>query len=190
MLKREMNDPSYVPNLNNLKRDIRQIYFNSKSTNVTTNKSGETILAAIQPKGKTKFKKQFKGECRLCGTKGHKAANCWDNDREHQIVLLHSRILKKNLKFDYCHKEGHTIERCYRKKNKDMKENKDHHMVCIVIAGDNDFPLCKEMTLLHRSGKDKHDASLRKKYNTTRDTLYLILVSLPTCDLVKMVWSI
>jgi hypothetical protein len=56
-----MNDPNYVPNLNSLKRDIRQIYTNSKSTTVTTNKSGEMILAAIQPKDKPKFKKQFKG---------------------------------------------------------------------------------------------------------------------------------
>jgi hypothetical protein len=76
MIKREMNDPSHVPNLNNLKRDIRQIYTHSKSISVATNKSGEMILAAIQPKGKPKFKKPFKGECRLCGAKGHKAVDC------------------------------------------------------------------------------------------------------------------
>jgi hypothetical protein len=67
------------------------------------------------------------------------------------------------LKCGYCHKEGHTIERCYRKKKEDRKESKDHHMVCIAIDGYNDFPLCKEMSLLHRAGKDKHDASLREK---------------------------
>jgi hypothetical protein len=39
------------------------------------------ILATIQPKGKPKFKKQFKGEMCLCGNKGHKAADCWDNDK-------------------------------------------------------------------------------------------------------------
>jgi hypothetical protein len=76
MVKRETNDTSYAPNLSNLKRDIRQIYINSKSTTVTTNKSSEMILAAIQPRGKPKFKKQFKGECCLCGAKGHKAAAC------------------------------------------------------------------------------------------------------------------
>jgi hypothetical protein len=70
---------------------------------------------------------------------------------------------KKKLKCDYCHKEGHTIERCFKQKKEDRKESKDHHMVCIVIDGDNDFPLCKEMSLLHRAGKDKHDASLREK---------------------------
>jgi hypothetical protein len=60
---------------------LRQIYIDSKSTTVTTNKSGDMILAAIQPKGKPKFKKQFKGECRLCGAKGHRAADCWDNEK-------------------------------------------------------------------------------------------------------------
>jgi hypothetical protein len=71
-----MNDPSYVPNLSHLKRDIKQIYTNYKSTTVTTNKSGEMILAAIKPKGKPNFKRQFKGECRLCGAKGLKAVDC------------------------------------------------------------------------------------------------------------------
>jgi hypothetical protein len=46
-------------------------------------------------------------------------------------------------------------------------------MVCIAIDGDNEFPLCKEISLLHRAGKDKHDASLREKYNMTRDTFVL-----------------
>jgi hypothetical protein len=47
-------------------------------------------------------------------------------------------------------------------------------MVCISIDGDNDFPLCKEISLLHRAGKDKHDASLREKYNMTRDTFVFV----------------
>jgi hypothetical protein len=43
-------------------------------------------------------------------------------------------------------------------------------VVCIAIDGDNRFPLCKEISLMHGAGKDKHDASLREKYNMTRDT--------------------
>jgi hypothetical protein len=31
---------------------------------------------------------------------------------------------KKNLKCDYCHKEGQTIKHCYRKKNRDRKKVK------------------------------------------------------------------
>jgi hypothetical protein len=158
------------------------------------------ILSAIQPKGKPKFKKQVKGECRLYGAKGHKAADCWDNyknkskrpnnytKRTPDNPSSHHPE-KKKLKCDYCHKEGHTIECCYRKMKEDRKESKDHHMVCIAIDCDNDFPLCKEMSLLHRARKLKHDTSLREKYNMTRDTLYLIPVPLPIFDSVKMVWS-
>jgi hypothetical protein len=57
------------------------------------------------------------------------------------------------------------------KKERRQEESKDHHMVCIVIDGDNDFPLCKEMSLLHRAEKVKHDASSCEKHNMTRDTL-------------------
>jgi hypothetical protein len=63
-----------------------------------------------------------------------------------------------------------TIEPCYKKKKEDWKESKDNHMVCIAIYGVNGFPLCKEMSLLHRAGKDTHDASFCEKYNMTRAT--------------------
>jgi hypothetical protein len=43
-------------------------------------------------------------------------------------------------------------------------------MVCIAIDGDNDFPLCKEMTLRHRAWREKYDTSLHEKYNMTHDT--------------------
>jgi hypothetical protein len=33
---------------------------------------------------KPKFKKQFKGECHLCGAKGHKAVDCWDNEKNQE----------------------------------------------------------------------------------------------------------
>jgi hypothetical protein len=65
---------------------------------------------------------------------------------------------------------GHTIEHCYKKKKEDRKEVKIVIWFVIAIDGDDDFPLCKEMNLLHRAGKDKHDTSLREKYNMTRDT--------------------
>jgi hypothetical protein len=150
---------------------------------VTTNKSGEMILAASQPKGKPKFKSRFKGEC-LCGLRATKLlivgtmtrtkqTALWIIRKGHHINLIPSRILKKEkLMCDYCHKEGRTIESCYRKKKDDRKESKDHRMVCIAIDGENDFLLCKEISKLHRSGKDKHDTSLHEKYNMTCDTLY------------------
>jgi hypothetical protein len=123
----------------NLKRDIRHIRTYSKSTSVKTNKSEEMI----QPKSKPKFKKQFKGECRQCGAKGHKAADYWDNDknkskcpsnykkRTPDTSSSFQNPQNKNLKCDYCHIKGPTIERCYRKMNKARTESKYHHMVCM-----------------------------------------------------------
>jgi hypothetical protein len=35
-------------------------------------------LAAKQVKEKFKH---FKGSCRLCGARGHKSGDCWDNER-------------------------------------------------------------------------------------------------------------
>jgi hypothetical protein len=86
----------YVLDLNNLTRDIRLIYKSSTSTNIATNKSGEIILAAIQPKAKPKFKKQFKGECFLCRSKGHKPDDCWDSEKnkdKHPPIIKRSPLL-------------------------------------------------------------------------------------------------
>jgi hypothetical protein len=61
------------------------------------------------------------------------------------------------------------IKCCYCKMNKERKQSKEHHMVCIN-DGENDFPSCKEMTLLHRTGKDKYETSLCEKYNFCFDS--------------------
>jgi hypothetical protein len=94
------------------------------------------ILAAIQPKSKPKFKKQFKGECCLCGAKGHNAADCWENDknkakcppnyknRTSDIPSSFQNSPKKRLKCDYCHIEGHTIERVTERRKKIRKRIK------------------------------------------------------------------
>ena len=39
---------------------------------------------------KTGFKKQFKGKCRVCGTIGHKGADCWTN-KDKRPALNHGR---------------------------------------------------------------------------------------------------
>ena len=44
-------------------------------------KNKELVLSAVQGKHKHKFKKQFKGDCQICGKKGHKASECWDSER-------------------------------------------------------------------------------------------------------------
>jgi hypothetical protein len=87
----------------------------------------EIILAAIHPKSKPGS---------LCGTKGHKAAYFWDNDKNKEKCPSNYRKKTpaspsssqnnqiKKIKCEYCHKAGHTIDCCYRKKNKDWKQIK------------------------------------------------------------------
>ena len=52
------------------KDEIRQVF-----GQVNKGKTPETALVA--GKGKKKFKK----DCRICGTKGHKAADFWENEK-------------------------------------------------------------------------------------------------------------
>jgi gag-polypeptide of LTR copia-type len=70
-LKRDLEYDKNKLTLDRVKDEIRQAYgHNNKG------KTPETALSAGQS-----GKKKFKGECRLCGAKGHKATDCWDNDK-------------------------------------------------------------------------------------------------------------
>jgi hypothetical protein len=69
-LKRDLMYNPQLLTLERLKDEIRQVYGQTSK-----HKTPETALTA------GKFKKKFKGECRICGAKGHKAQDCWDNDK-------------------------------------------------------------------------------------------------------------
>jgi hypothetical protein len=112
------------------------------------------ILAASQPKGKPKFKNQFKRECRLFGAKGHKAADCWDNDknktkrpsnyknRTPDNASSLQNLQKKKLRCDYFHKEGHTIENVVTER-RTMIEKRVKITIWFVL------PLMETMTFLY-----------------------------------------
>jgi hypothetical protein len=88
----------------------------------------ELVLSAVQGRGKTRFKKFFKGDCRICGKKGHNAANCWESDKNKDKRPSKYKSTsasksdrpddKKKLCCTYCNKDGHTIDRCFRTKRK------------------------------------------------------------------------
>jgi Reverse transcriptase (RNA-dependent DNA polymerase)/gag-polypeptide of LTR copia-type len=126
--------------LDRIKDEIRQVY-----GQINKGKTQETALSA----GKTK--KKFKGDCRICGAKGHKAADCWDNDKNKDKrpswyknpeerkkkaetannVSSNSNNVSPNtanattekpkLFCNYCKKDNHTEDRCF-KKLKDLSE--------------------------------------------------------------------
>jgi hypothetical protein len=70
-LKRDLQYNTTTPlDLERVKDEIRQIYGHFHKE-----KTPETVLTS------GKFKKKFKGECKICGQKGHKSTDCWDNDK-------------------------------------------------------------------------------------------------------------
>ena len=117
--------------LETLKRDIRQIYAKNHQSG-DNKKDKEMALSTVSGKGRQPFKKQFKGDCRICGKKGHKAVNCWDSDknkdkRPSNYKVNHQSLAQRaTLKCNYCHKTGHTIDKCFKKAKAD-KQNNHHH---------------------------------------------------------------
>jgi hypothetical protein len=80
VIKREMSkteDKPTMETLNGLKNDIRQIY--SQRHTSRSDEKHERVLAAQEGRRPRKFKKFFKGDCRICGKKGHKATDCWEH---------------------------------------------------------------------------------------------------------------
>jgi hypothetical protein len=60
---------------------MRQVYNQNTNSTFSHGKNNEIVLIAVQGRGKPHFKKFFKGDCRICGKNGHKAADCWESDK-------------------------------------------------------------------------------------------------------------
>jgi hypothetical protein len=137
MIKRDINHGKDV-NLQNVKEDLRQVF----GTLGQSKKTETALLSGENGKGKGKKGKPFKGNCRLCGKKGHKSAECWDNEKnkDKRPKFYKSPEERKkseqetansattnsatqatktgNSKYhcNYCNKDGHTEDRCFKKK--------------------------------------------------------------------------
>jgi hypothetical protein len=81
MLKRDLEYKTTALDLNRIKDEIRQVWgqINEKKTPNNALTAGTKCKAPPDTALAARFKKQFKGECRVCGAKGHKATDCWDN---------------------------------------------------------------------------------------------------------------
>ena len=123
LIKRDLNKRVPVT-LTDVMDDIRQIFGSIKQSG---KHNGESALAAKSGKPH----KKFKGDCRVCGKKGHKAGDCWDNDnnkdkRPPNYKKTGERATparSSNLHCTYCDKDGHTEDRCF-KKQRDEKDKK------------------------------------------------------------------
>ena len=101
VIKRELNNGT-VPKLEDLKKDIRQVYV--QQTQEGQKRDKEMILTAsvghqnskLRSPTKPKFTKQYKNDCRICGKKGHKGSDCWENpdNKDKRPSFINQIIIK------------------------------------------------------------------------------------------------
>jgi hypothetical protein len=131
LIKRDLNKDQKIT-LTDVKDDIRQQYGSMKNQN--NNKKSETALV-----GKTRFKKQYKGLCRVCGLH-HKADDCWHLDKNKSKRPPNFKPLPSNKNeaanattaykpyngppCEICQKTNHPTEKCWNKNNKEPSKKK------------------------------------------------------------------
>jgi Reverse transcriptase (RNA-dependent DNA polymerase) len=131
ILKRDMNKGILI-SLTEIKLEYRQVF----STQKVTPRSRETALMVQK-----KYPKVFKGDCRHCGKKGHKGADCWTKEENKekrpstwQKKGKETANMVKQMKTvyhcDYCNKDGHTEDRCFKKKKE--KEGSQETVMCFI----------------------------------------------------------
>jgi hypothetical protein len=127
VLKLEMTKNASNLTLLDLKKAYRSVFASLKQTNSNTrDRQHESALYARANPGST-YKKVFKGDCRTCGQNGHKSADCWENPQnkderpanwksKNTPEVAHAITANRGLHCDYCHKKGHTKDKCFKKK--------------------------------------------------------------------------
>jgi hypothetical protein len=136
VIKRELGQTTTAPtmtDLNSLKHYTCQIYGQRHTTR--SDDKHERVLAAQEGKRPRKFKNFLKGDCRICGKKGHKAIDCWkhpsNKDKKHHEAA--SVVTDKKLTCTYCKKNSHTVDRCW-EKEKDTKKSTTEAAEVVMVT--------------------------------------------------------
>ena len=156
-LKRDLEYNKTTPlDLERVKDEIRQVWGQIHKV-----KTPETALSA----GKHGKKgKQYKLDCRICGTKGHKAADCWDNDKnkskrptwyknpeERKQASASANAAtpeRPKLHCNYCQKDNHTEDRCFKKKRDEASRGEAAANAAVAL-------ICYDVCLLTKNGNTK-----------------------------------
>jgi hypothetical protein len=127
---------------------------NNKNKALTKTVRGNHPPPGNRPFRKT-FPKKFKGDCRICGKKGHKAADCWDNEKNKdkrpnfaKAMVTQDSPAKSNLHCTYCGRDNHTVDRCFKKQKDEKKNNLNKKDAADIVM----ISIDKQVTLYH-----KHD---------------------------------
>jgi hypothetical protein len=114
----------------------------------------------------------FKGDCRTCGQKQHKSAGFWEDPQnkdkrsanwksKHSPEAAHAITENSGLHCDYCHKTGHTEDRCFKKKREiDNHEKTIETALCVyesaLIARAKVDGVLTEYTFIADTGASSH----------------------------------
>lgn len=146
IIKREHQKAKTKTKVEDLKDEIRQVYTTYKTTSKTKGNSSEVsmVAAAKAPSTPKKSGTKFKGDCRLCGIKGHKAADCYSNEKNKDKRPSWYKVESANvastgntrpkLSCTYCGKENHSVERCFKKEKDDKKADSENAAVVMVMT--------------------------------------------------------
>jgi hypothetical protein len=138
-----------------LKTDIRQIYAQRHSDG-KYERTSEKVLAAQEKRGPNprKFQKAFKGDCRICGKKGHKATDCWESEKNKdkrptnyrskasEAAANVSEESKTKVMCSYCNKLGHIAEKCFAKQRDDKRKSNSSESGAVMLMAREEASEC------------------------------------------------
>jgi hypothetical protein len=140
------------------------------------------------------MRKKYKGDCRICGQKGHKSADCWEKEvnrdkrppnwkprpknHSNSNEAAHNTTSKAKYYCNYCKKDGHTEDRCFKKKN-DQKSNSSEQTLCIyesILSNHEEEIPMNPRTFIADTGATSHMV-YSKKYLINTKKISLIVTA-------------
>jgi hypothetical protein len=123
--KLEITKDATTVTLDDVKKAYRTVHASIHQNNTRDRKHEDALFTRAGP-GKH-YPKFFIGDCRKCGQKGHKSANCREKPSNKDKRLpnwkiknsreaTHLTTSNNSYHCDYCNKDGHTEDRFYKKK--------------------------------------------------------------------------
>ena len=118
------------------------------------------------------YKKKFKGACRICGKQGHKAADCWENEKNKKDKVKAGDQKRFPGKCFYCGKVGHRQTDCFKKK-KDKEASNGSAGGANVATEDDEPVLIAEVIEMSEVEEDHFNERVKKALKLDFDVAYV-----------------